>query len=62
VQILTFLLVTVVLAEIRGFKLVMGFCLLAWIKADPSPDQQHCAGFIVVYNKLENDFIGEIRA
>jgi len=42
---LTFSLVPVVLVEIYGFKywLYAGShpCFLAWIEADPSPDQQH---------------------
>ena len=44
VQILTFLLETVALVEVRGFKLVMADShqyLLACVEAYPSPDQHH---------------------
>jgi len=43
-QSLTFSLVPVVLAEIRGLNWLYAgshLCLLAWIEADPSADQQH---------------------
>jgi len=34
--------VTVVFADIRSLKLVIGWlCLLVWVEADLSPDQQH---------------------
>jgi len=43
--------------------------LLTWTEANSSPDKQHWVafkfvwgGFVVVCNKLENDFIGETRA
>jgi len=61
-----------VLAEVRGFKLVVGwfssvFSGLAG-EADPSPDQQHWAvalnlfeGLVIVYNELDSGFIEETR-
>jgi len=42
-------------------------CLLAWIEADPSLDQLHLGllkrvrGVVVVYAKLEIDFVRETR-
>jgi len=67
---LFYLWLTVLLVEIRGFKLVIGWFLPAfsgWIEADPWPDQQDLVALglfgvcVVVYNGLENDFIWRLE-
>jgi len=71
-QILTFSLVPVVLAEIHGFKWVIGCFWLVFAGLDRSSSIVRSTAlgvawslygrFIVVYTKLETDFIKETRA
>jgi len=65
VEILICLLVTVVLAETRDLKLVIGRFSHLFPGLDESKSIGRSTvleGFLVVYNKLENNFIGETRA
>jgi len=71
-QILTFLLVSLGLGEINGFKWVICCFSLVFagrIEADQSSDQQHWGALklfwevrILVHTKLEIDFIRETSA
>jgi len=71
VKALTFLLVTVVLAKVRGFKLMIAYslCFVAWLDRSRSIARSTALGmafsffgaFVIIYHELKNDFIGRLK-